>query len=286
MGSRNFKFVKSGKVRDIYESKDTNELLIVASDRISAFDCILPTPIPQKGVMLTQISNFWFQKTERMIKNHIIAMNPEGLNIDSQYKDLPERSVIVKKAKVLPIEAIVRGYITGSGLKEYQKKGSICGITLEKGLVESQKLREPIFTPSTKAPMGEHDEIIPFEEAVKLLGKEMAEKVRDITLRLYKFAADHAEKAGIIIADTKFEFGIIDGELIIVDEMFTPDSSRFWPMDTYSPGKSQPSYDKQYVRDYLNGLNWDKTPPAPVLPDNVVQQTRLKYAEAVRRLCK
>ncbi len=286
MGSRSFKFIKSGKVRDIYESKDTDELLIVASDRISAFDCILPTPIPQKGVMLTQISNFWFNKTRHIINNHIIVENPKDLNIDSPYKDLSERSVIVKKAKVLPIEAIVRGYITGSGLKEYQKKGSICGITLEKGLVESQKLKEPIFTPSTKAPMGAHDENIPFEEAVKLLGKDLAEKVSKVSLRLYKFASDHAEKAGIIIADTKFEFGILDGELIIVDEMFTPDSSRFWPRETYAPGRSQPSYDKQYVRDYLNGLDWDKTPPAPELPDEVVRQTRLKYSEAVKLLCK
>jgi len=286
MGERNFKFVKSGKVRDIYESMATNELLIVASDRISAFDCILPTPIPQKGVMLTQISNFWFDRTSHIIKNHILVKNPQGLNLDMPYKDLPERSVIVKKANVLPIEAIVRGYITGGGLKEYQKKGSICGITLEKGLVESQKLKEPIFTPSTKAPMGEHDQNIPFGEAVNLLGKDLAEKVRDISLRLYKFASDHAEKAGIILADTKFEFGMLDGELIIVDEMFTPDSSRFWPKDTYAPGKSQPSYDKQFVRDYLNTLDWDKTPPAPPLPVAVVEQTRLKYSEAVTRLCK
>lgn len=286
MGARNFKFVKSGKVRDIYESTATNELLIVASDRISAFDCILPTPIPQKGVMLTQISNFWFSKTAHIIKNHILVKNPTGLNLDMPYKDLPERSVIVKKTKVLPIEAIVRGYITGGGLKEYQRLGSICGIELEKGLVESQKLKEPIFTPSTKAPMGEHDQNIPFEEAVKLLGKDMAEKVRDISLKLYKFASDHAEKAGIILADTKFEFGIVDGELIIIDEMFTPDSSRFWPKDTYAPGKSQPSYDKQFVRDYLNTLDWDKTPPAPPLPVAVVEQTRLKYQEAVTRLCK
>jgi len=286
MGSRNFKFIKSGKVRDIYESTATNELLIVASDRISAFDCILPTPIPQKGVMLTQISNFWFDKTSHMIKNHILVKNPQGLKLDMPYKDLSERSVIVKKASVLPIEAIVRGYITGGGLKEYQKKGSICGIELEKGLVESQKLKEPIFTPSTKAPMGEHDQNIPFEETIELLGKDLAEKVRDISLKLYKFASDHAEKAGIILADTKFEFGMLDGELIIVDEMFTPDSSRFWPKDTYAPGKSQPSYDKQFVRDYLNTLAWDKTPPAPPLPVAVVEQTRLKYLEAVTRLCK
>ncbi len=286
MAERNFKFIKSGKVRDIYESEATNELLIVASDRISAFDCILPTPISGKGVLLTQLSNHWFRATAHIIKNHIVVENPTGINIKTQYNDLPERSVIVKKAKMLPIEAIVRGYITGSGLKEYQKTGSICGIKLEPGLVESQKLKEPIFTPSTKAAVGEHDENIPFEEAVKLLGKDMAQKVRDVSLKLYKFAADYAEKVGIIIADTKFEFGTIDGELIIIDELFTPDSSRFWPKDSYVPGKSQPSYDKQYVRDYLSGLNWDKRPPAPSLPNEVVEQTRLKYTEAVKRLCK
>ena len=286
MTARNFKFVKSGKVRDIYESPETNELLIVASDRVSAFDCILPTPIPRKGVLLTQLSNYWFNITGHIIKNHIIEKNPKGLNIDTEYKDISERSVIVKKAKVLPIEAIVRGYITGSGLKEYQKKGTVCGIQLEPGMVESQKLKEPLFTPSTKAPMGEHDENISFDEAVKLLGKDMAEKVRNVSLELYKFASAHAEKAGIILADTKFEFGVLDGELIIVDEMFTPDSSRFWPMDSYAPGKVQPSFDKQYVRDYLSSLNWDKTPPAPALPKEVVEQTQLKYSEAVRRLCK
>lgn len=286
MAERDFKFIKSGKVRDIYESEATNELLIVASDRVSAFDCILPTPIPGKGVLLTQLSNHWFRTTQHIIKNHIIVENPTGVNIKTQYSDLPERSVIVKKAKMLPIEAIVRGYITGSGLKEYQRTGSICGIKLEPGLVESQKLREPIFTPSTKAAVGEHDENIPFEEAAKLLGKDMAHKVRDVSLKLYKFAADYAEKVGIIIADTKFEFGTIDGELIIIDELFTPDSSRFWPKDSYVPGKSQPSFDKQYVRDYLSSLNWDKRPPAPSLPDEVVEQTRLKYTEAVKRLCK
>jgi len=280
MPSRDFKFIKSGKVRDIYESTATNELLIVASDRISAFDCVLPTLIPQKGVMLNQISNYWFRATKHIIKNHLVVEDPQGPNID------PPRSVIVKKTKVLPLEAIVRGYITGSGLKEYQKSGTICGIKLDKGLVESQKLKEPIFTPSTKAPVGQHDQNIPFEEMIKLVGKDMAEKVRDISLKLYKFASAHAEKSGIIIADTKFEFGLLDGELYLIDEIFTPDSSRFWPMDSYTPGKSQPSFDKQYVRDYLSSLDWDKTPPAPALPDAVVEQTRLKYSEAVRRLCR
>ena len=247
--ARDFKFVKSGKVRDIYESKNTNEMLIVASDRISAFDAVLPTAIPQKGVMLTQISNYWFKTTEHIIKNHIVVKDPSDLRIEAKYTDLARRSVIVKKAKPLPIEAIVRGYITGSGLKEYQKTGTICGIKLEPGLVESQKLREPIFTPSTKAPVGEHDENISFDGAVELLGKDLAQKVSDLSLKLYKFAYEHALKVGIIIADTKFEFGILDGELILIDELFTPDSSRFWPVASYTPGKVQPSYDKQYVRD-------------------------------------
>jgi phosphoribosylaminoimidazole-succinocarboxamide synthase len=286
VAGREFKFIKSGKVRDIYESTTSNELLIVASDRISAFDCILPTPIKGKGVLLTQLSNHWFKTTQHIIKNHIVEENPKGLNIDTEYNDLPERSVIVKKAKMVQIEAIVRGYITGSGLKEYQKTGAICGIELEKGLVESQKLREPIFTPSTKAAVGEHDENISFDEATKIIGKDMAEKVRDVSLKLYKFAADYAEKVGIIIADTKFEFGTIDGELILIDELFTPDSSRFWPKDSYQLGKSQPSFDKQYVRDYLSTLDWDKRPPAPSLPAEVVQKTLSKYSEAVKRLCK
>ncbi len=286
MAGREFKFIKSGKVRDIYESTTSSELLIVASDRISAFDCILPTPIKGKGVLLTQLSNHWFKATQHIIKNHIVEENPKGLNIDTEYNDLPERSVIVKKAKMVQIEAIVRGYITGSGLKEYQKTGSICGIKLEPGLVESQKLKEPIFTPSTKAAVGEHDENISFDEATKIIGKDMAEKVRDVSLKLYKFAADYAEKVGIIIADTKFEFGTIDGELILIDELFTPDSSRFWPKDSYEPGRSQPSFDKQYVRDYLSTLDWDKRPPAPSLPAEIVQKTLSKYSEAVKRLCK
>lgn len=281
-----FNFVKRGKVREIFESEDKEQLLIVATDRISAFDCVLPTPIPQKGVMLTQISNHWFKLTKHIIGNHIIQEDPENIEIEMKISDLAKRSVVVKKAESLPIEAIVRGYITGSGLKEYQKKGTVSGIKLEKGLVESQKLKEPLFTPSTKAPVGEHDENISFDEVVKLIGADLAEQVKEVSLKLYNFASKYAESVGIIIADTKFEFGLIDGKLVLIDELFTPDSSRFWPMDTYSVGKSQPSYDKQYVRDYLNSLDWDKTPPAPVLPEEVVIKTREKYSEALRRLLK
>ena len=285
-GKQKFNFVKRGKVRDIFESENKDQLLIVATDRISAFDCVLPTPIPQKGVMLTQLSNYWFDSTKHIIDNHIIQKDPTNIEVDTEFSDLPGRSVIVRKAEVLPIEAIVRGYITGSGLIEYQKTGSVCGIQLEKGLVESQKLKTAIFTPSTKAPVGQHDENIPFEEMIKLVGPKLAEQVRDVAIKLYTFAANYAATVGIIIADTKFEFGILDGKLIVVDELFTPDSSRFWPMDTYSAGKSQPSYDKQYVRDYLLSLDWDKRPPAPSLPAEVVERTRQKYAEAVKRLCK
>ncbi|MEI6093097.1 MAG: phosphoribosylaminoimidazolesuccinocarboxamide synthase [bacterium] len=281
-----FNFVKRGKVREIFESENKDQLLIIATDRISAFDCVLPTPIPQKGVMLTQISNHWFKLTKHIIDNHIIQEDPSNIDVDMHISDLARRSVIVKKAESLPIEAIVRGYITGSGLKEYQKKGTVSGIQLAKGLVESQKLREPLFTPSTKAPVGEHDENICFDDVVKLIGQDVAQQVKEVSLKLYNFAANYAESVGIIIADTKFEFGLLDGKLILIDELFTPDSSRFWPMDTYKAGESQPSYDKQYVRDYLNSLSWDKTPPAPELPEDVVTKTKEKYSEAVRRLLK
>jgi len=281
-----FNFVKRGKVREIFESEDKQSLLIVASDRISAFDCVIPTPIPQKGAMLTKLSNHWFRLTKHIIPNHVLVEEPKDLIVDLDLPEMSLRSVIVQKAEPLPVEAIVRGYISGSGWKEYLRSGSICGIELAKGLLESQKLKAPIFTPSTKAPMGEHDENIAFEEVVKLIGKDLAEQLRNVSIALYKFAADYAEKAGIIIADTKFEFGMKDGKLILIDELFTPDSSRFWPMNTYEPGRGQASFDKQYVRDYLTSLDWNKNPPAPTLPDNVVEQTRAKYAEAVNRLCK
>ena len=285
-GKQRFNFIKRGKVREIFESENKEQLLIVATDRISAFDCILPTPIPQKGAMLTQISNHWFRLTKHIIDNHIVQEDPMDIDVDLDISELSKRSVIVKKAEGLPIEAIVRGYITGSGLKEYQKKGTISGIQLEKGLVESQKLPNPIFTPSTKAPIGEHDENISFDDVIKLIGPKLAEQVRNVSLELYKFASNYAESVGIIIADTKFEFGILDGKLILIDELFTPDSSRFWPMDSYVAGRSQPSFDKQFVRDYLNSLDWNKTPPAPALPKEIVEKTRQKYAEAVKRLCK
>ncbi len=281
-----FNFVKRGKVREIFESEDKQSLLIVASDRISAFDCVIPTPIPQKGAMLTKLSNHWFRLTKHIIPNHVLVEEPKDLIVDLDLPEMSLRSVIVQKAEPLPVEAIVRGYISGSGWKEYLRSGSVCGIELAKGLLESQKLKAPIFTPSTKAPMGEHDENIAFEEVVKLIGKDLAEQLRNVSIALYKFAADYAEKAGIIIADTKFEFGMKDGKLILIDELFTPDSSRFWPMNTYEPGRGQASFDKQYVRDYLTSLDWNKNPPAPTLPDNVVEQTRAKYAEAVNRLCK
>ena len=281
-----FNFVKRGKVREIFESEDKQSLLIVASDRISAFDCVIPTPIPQKGAMLTKLSNHWFRLTKHIIPNHVLVEEPKDLIVDLDLPEMSLRSVIVQKAEPLPVEAIVRGYISGSGWKEYLRSGSICGIELAKGLLESQKLKAPIFTPSTKAPMGEHDENIAFEEVVKLIGKDLAEQLRNVSIALYKFAADYAEKAGIIIADTKFEFGMKDGKLILIDELFTPDSSRFWPMNTYEPGRGPASFDKQYVRDYLTSLDWNKNPPAPTLPDNVVEQTRAKYAEAVNRLCK
>jgi phosphoribosylaminoimidazole-succinocarboxamide synthase len=286
MEKQRFNFLKRGKVREIFESEDRQKLLIVASDRVSAFDCVIPTPIPQKGAMLTKLSNHWFRLTKNIIPNHILVEDPKDIIVDLDLPEMSARSVIVQKAEPLPVEAIVRGYITGSGWKEYQKSGTVCGIELEKGLLESQKLKAPIFTPSTKAPIGEHDENISFDEVVKLIGKDLANQVKDVSIALYNFAAEYAEKAGIIIADTKFEFGIKDGKLMIIDELFTPDSSRFWPMDSYEAGRGQASFDKQYVRDYLTSLDWDKTPPAPTLPDDVVEQTRAKYAEAVDRLCK
>jgi phosphoribosylaminoimidazole-succinocarboxamide synthase len=270
-----------GKVRDIYEY-GPNEMLIVTSDRLSAFDVILPTPIPDKGIVLTQISNFWFEQTAGLVPNHLL--DPEPFSTDPEHAHLSGRSVVVRVAQPLPVEAIVRGYLAGSGWKEYQKSGTVCGITLPGGLQESSKLPEAIYTPSTKAAVGEHDENIPFARTEELLGAELAAKVRDTALGLYTFAADHARQRGIIIADTKFEFGLLDDQLILIDEALTPDSSRFWPLDGYAPGKSQPSFDKQYTRDYLETLDWDKTAPGPELPPDVVNKTAEKYREAWRRL--
>lgn len=283
-----FNFVRQGKVRDLYAVDDDSVMLIVASDRISAFDFVLPTPIPEKGKMLTRLSNFWFERTGDLIGNHIVSTEPDlsAWPNDGRWRreELAQRSVLVKKAKPLQIEAIVRGYLVGSGWKEYGRTGCVCGIALPKGLIEADRLPEPIFTPSTKAEAGAHDENISFEEAMQIVGQKIAEQVRDISLKLYTFAAEFALKRGIIIADTKFEFGILDGKLILIDELFTPDSSRFWPADTYRPGMSPPSFDKQFVRDYLEQINWNKQPPVPALPEDVVRKTAEKYKEALKRL--
>lgn len=281
-------FQRQGKVRDVYSTGDNRFLLIVASDRISAFDHVLPNAIPNKGATLTRLSNFWFEKTKSLFGNHIVSEAPalDGWVYDGRWRfeGLSQRSVLVKKAKPLPVEAIVRGYLVGSGWKEYRQTGCVCGIRLPKGLIEADRLPEAIFTPSTKADAGAHDENISFEKAAELVGIETAQKVRDISLRLYAFAAEFAEKRGIIIADTKFEFGFVDNELILIDELFTPDSSRFWPADSYRPGMSPPSFDKQFVRDYLEQIQWNKQPPAPSLPENVVRKTSEKYADAMNRL--
>jgi phosphoribosylaminoimidazole-succinocarboxamide synthase len=277
---------RRGKVRDVYKPSDEH-LIIIACDRISAFDHVLPTPIPDKGKLLTEISNFWFTKTEHLVPNHIVDPNPGPRwypELDWYYPDLDGRTVLVRKTNPLVIEAIVRGYLSGSGWKEYQKSGTICDIALPNGLRESDRLPEVIFTPSTKAQSG-HDENISFERAASLVGNDLAERVRDVSLALYRFAAEHALQRGIIIADTKFEFGTLDGgELLLIDEALTPDSSRFWPADSYEPGRAQASFDKQYVRDYLEAIKWNKEPPAPELPAEVVAKTREKYAEAVNRL--
>jgi len=283
---RGLKMLRRGKVRDVYEP-DPEHLLIVACDRISAFDSVLPTPIPDKGKILTQISNFWFTKTEHIIKNHIVDPNPGPQwfpEIDWYYPELDGRTVLVRKTEPLVIEAIVRGYLSGSGWKEYKKSGTVCEIPLPRGLSESDKLPQTIFTPSTKAQSG-HDENISFERAAGAVGTEIAAKVRDLSIALYEFAAGYARERGIIIADTKFEFGTLeDGELILIDEILTPDSSRFWPVESYEPGGPQASFDKQYVRDYLEEIKWNKEPPAPALPDDVVVNTQAKYLEAVERL--
>jgi phosphoribosylaminoimidazole-succinocarboxamide synthase len=257
-------------------------MLIVTTDRLSAFDVVLPTPIPDKGVVLTQISNFWFDMTSPIIANHMI--DPEPFSTDSEHQHLAGRSVVVHRAEALPVEAIVRGYLTGSGRKDYERTGTVCGIPLPSGLVEASRLPEPVFTPSTKAEQGAHDENISFEKVTDLIGRELAERVRDAALELYSFGAAYALERGIIIADTKFEFGVLDDELVLIDEALTPDSSRFWPAAGYEAGKSQPSYDKQFVRDYLETLDWDKSPPGPALPAEVIAKTSAKYREAWQRL--
>ncbi len=277
------KKLRSGKVRDIFDLGD--RLLFVATDRISAFDVIMPNGIPRKGEVLTQISFFWFGQTDAFQPNHLLsrADDPLPANLQPFARKLAGRSMIVKKAKPLAIECVVRGYLAGSGWKEYREKQTVCGIKLPPGLKESSELPEPIFTPATKAESG-HDENISFKQAARLVGGEMAERARTASLRIYNVARDYARNRGIIIADTKFEFGLFDGKLILIDELLTPDSSRFWPADQYEPGKSQPSFDKQFLRDYLETLDWNKTPPGPVLPAEVVAKTQAKYLEAYERL--
>jgi len=273
---KTYKLFARGKVRDVYE--DGQRLLIVATDRISAFDYILPTGIPDKGKVLTQMTLFWLQFLKSVVPNHFLS---------SDMSDLPRefagRSMWVKRAEMFPVECVARGYLVGSGWKDYQKTGAVCGIALPKGLRESEALPAPIFTPATKATTG-HDENISFDEMAKLTGEPMAAKLRDLTLGIYKKAADYARTRGIIIADTKLEFGTVGGEIVLADEVLTPDSSRFWPLDKYEPGRAQPSYDKQYVRDYLESVHWNKQPPAPALPEDVAERTSEKYKDAYREL--
>jgi phosphoribosylaminoimidazole-succinocarboxamide synthase len=278
-----FTKLKSGKVRDIFDLGD--HLLLVASDRISAFDCVMPNGIPRKGVVLTQISHFWFDQMSAVVPNHRVTRTHDPLPpAFAPFADrLAGRSMVVHKARPLAIECVVRGYLAGSGWKEYQKTGCVCGLRLPDGLQESSELPEPIFTPATKAETG-HDENISFDRAAQLVGREVAERVRTLSLRIYKGARAYARDRGIIIADTKFEFGMLGNNLILIDEVLTPDSSRFWPADRYQAGRGQASFDKQFVRDYLETLDWDKTPPAPALPPDIVSKTQAKYLEAYERL--
>ena len=277
--------IASGKVRDIYRI-DNERLLFVASDRLSAFDVIMPTLIPGKGRILTKITEFWFEQTRHIIPNHLLTTDISSLPLtEAEMGWLQGRSMIVRDLKVLPVEAIVRGYLVGSGWKEYQKTKSICGIPLPEGLQLADKLPDALFTPSTKAAKGKHDENISFETLVRQIGQKRAEQIRDMSLLLYRYASDYALQRGIIIADTKFEFGLDDqGQLFLIDEALTPDSSRFWPVDSYQPGISPASYDKQYIRDWLENTGWDKTAPAPSIPDDIVKHTQKKYNEALKRL--
>jgi phosphoribosylaminoimidazole-succinocarboxamide synthase len=273
------KLVKQGKVRDMYETAEG--IIMVASDRISAYDVVLPTPIPFKGAVLAGLSAFWFNRTTDIIPNHLLATNPDDFPPEAkQHADfLRGRAMLVRPAEVVPIECVARGYLSGSGWKEYKASQSVCGIRLPKGLEESDRLPEPIFTPATKAVQG-HDENISFDRACEIAGHDVMERLRSSTLDLYSFAAELARAKGIIIADTKFEFGVIDGDIVLIDEALTPDSSRFWPAEGYQPGGPQPSFDKQFVRDWLDAQGWDHSPPGPDLPDDVAEQTRAKYVEA------
>jgi phosphoribosylaminoimidazole-succinocarboxamide synthase len=275
--------VAQGKVRDIYEAGE--HLLMVATDRISAFDVVLPDPIPDKGRVLTGLSLYWFDQTKDLVPNHLLTADPDGFPLAAARlaDDLPGRAMVVKRARMVPIECVARGYLSGSGWKEYRESGSVCGIRLPDGLVESDRLPEPIFTPATKATTG-HDVNISLEEAADQVGRGLAERLKELTLSVYEFAAARALERGIILADTKFEFGFADGELILCDEVLTPDSSRFWPADAYEPGHAQPSFDKQYVRDWLDESGWDHEPPPPALPADVVEQTAARYREAYERI--
>jgi phosphoribosylaminoimidazole-succinocarboxamide synthase len=282
---RGLKKIHQGKVRDIYDV-DAEHLLIVTTDRLSAFDVVLPDPIPFKGEVLTQISLFWFAKTQHIVANHIAALTVADVVSDpAERAQLAGRSMVVKKLKALPIEAVVRGYLIGSGYKDYKLHGAVCGIALPAGLQMADALPEPLFTPASKAPAGQHDENIDFDAMVKSIGREYATEVRRISLELYRFAAAHARARKIIIADTKFEFGVDPaGRLVLIDEALTPDSSRFWPMSSYKPGISPPSFDKQFIRDYLESLHWNKKPPAPHLPQDILKRTSDNYREALRLL--
>jgi phosphoribosylaminoimidazole-succinocarboxamide synthase len=281
---KSLKRIGRGKVRDIYAVND-DKMMIVVSDRLSAFDVVLPDPIPDKGRVLTELANFWFSRLGHIVPNHLTGIDPESVVRDAADKaQVRGRAVVVKKLQPLPIEAVVRGYLIGSGWKDYQKTGAVCGIRLPAGLKQAEKLPAPIFTPATKAASG-HDENISFERMCELVGKPLAEQVRELSIRLYREAADFAASRGILIADTKFEFGTDEnGNLVLIDEVLTADSSRFWPADQYAVGGSPPSYDKQFVRDYLETLDWDKTPPAPRLPPEVIARTSAKYREALERL--
>ena len=275
----------AGKVRELFAVGE-DLLLLVASDRISAFDVVMPTPIPDKGKVLTAMTAFWLDHLSDLVPTHLVSVDPAEFpaGLAAHADVLAGRSMLCRRAQPLAIECVARGYLSGSGWKEYRATGAICGVDLPAGLVESDRLPEPIFTPATKAELGDHDENIDFDRAAAIVGADVAARVRDLTLDLYRAAADHARSRGIILADTKFEFGLVDGSLILIDEVLTPDSSRFWPADDYAPGRAQASFDKQYVRDWLETLDWDKTPPGPTIPDQIVTRTRDRYVEAYERL--
>ncbi len=276
---KNLELIARGKVRDIYRIDDEH-MLIVSTDRLSAFDVVFSQTIPKKGALLTQVSNFWFARTGHIIRNHLSDLRLEDYVSAEDLPQLQSRSIIAKRLKTLPVEAIVRGYIIGSGWKDYQATGELCGIKLPIGLQQAEQLAEPIFTPSSKAAVGDHDINISFDDAVELIGEELANQVRDVSIALYKMASDYACERGIIIADTKFEFGVDENNrLVLIDEILTPDSSRYWPADQYQKGISPPSYDKQFIRDYLETLDWDKTPPAPSIPQNIIDRTQQKYQD-------